>query len=82
MVPMMARAGEISVNLAVSLHAVNKRKSATKSCRSTAKIRHRGAARYRPAPPAAPNNARRITFEYVMLKDKNDSDADAQAWCG
>ena len=23
------------------------------------------------------NNARRITFEYVMLKDKNDSDADA-----
>ncbi len=24
------------------------------------------------------NNARRITFEYVMLKDKNDSDADAR----
>ena len=23
------------------------------------------------------SNARRITFEYVMLKDKNDSDADA-----
>ncbi|MBY0406898.1 MAG: hypothetical protein K2Q01_04350, partial [Rickettsiales bacterium] len=27
--------------------------------------------------PAA-NNARRITFEYVMLKDVNDSDADAR----
>jgi 23S rRNA (adenine2503-C2)-methyltransferase len=24
------------------------------------------------------NNARRITFEYVMLKGKNDSDADAR----
>jgi 23S rRNA (adenine2503-C2)-methyltransferase len=24
------------------------------------------------------NNARRITFEYVMLKDKNDSDEDAR----
>jgi 23S rRNA (adenine2503-C2)-methyltransferase len=24
------------------------------------------------------SNARRITFEYVMLKDKNDSDADAR----
>ena len=24
------------------------------------------------------NNARRITFEYVMLKDKNDSDQDAR----
>ena len=31
----------------------------------------------RQAYPGA-NNARRITFEYVMLKDKNDSDADAR----
>ena len=29
------------------------------------------------ADPGA-NNARRITFEYVMIKDKNDSDADAR----
>ena len=26
------------------------------------------------------NNARRITFEYVMLKDKNDSDAMPANW--
>jgi 23S rRNA (adenine2503-C2)-methyltransferase len=76
-VPMMARAGEeIGVNLAVSLHAVTK------------------AVRYEIVPlnrkygieellqacadyPGA-NNARRITFEYVMLKDKNDSDEDAR----
>ena len=28
------------------------------------------------------SNARRITFEYVMLKDVNDSLADAANWCG
>src|SRR3546814_1244261 len=74
---MMARAGEeIGVNLAVSLHAVSKevrdeivplnRKygidELLKAC-----------ADY----PGA-GNSRRITFEYVMLKDKNDSDEDAR----
>ncbi|KQT35414.1 23S rRNA (adenine(2503)-C2)-methyltransferase [Sphingomonas sp. Leaf412] len=75
-VPMMARAGaEIGVNLAVSLHAV------TKEVRDEIVPINRkygieellqACADY----PGA-NNARRITFEYVMLKDKNDSDADA-----
>ncbi len=75
-VPMMARAGEeIGVNLAVSLHAV------TKEVRDEIVPINRkygieellqACADY----PGA-NNARRITFEYVMLRDKNDSDADA-----
>jgi 23S rRNA (adenine2503-C2)-methyltransferase len=75
-VPMMARAGEeIGVNLAVSLHAV------TKEVRDEIVPLNRkfgieellqACADY----PGA-NNARRITFEYVMLRDKNDSDDDA-----
>ena len=77
-VPMMERAGaEIGVNLAVSLHAV------TKEVRDEIVPLNRkygidellqACADY----PGA-NNARRITFEYVMLKDKNDSDDDARA---
>jgi 23S rRNA (adenine2503-C2)-methyltransferase len=76
-VPMMARAGtEIGVNLAVSLHAV------TKEVRDEIVPINRkygieellqACADY----PGA-NNARRITFEYVMLRDKNDSDDDAR----
>lgn len=76
-VPMMARAGEeIGVNLAVSLHAI------TKDVRDEIVPLNRkygieellqACADY----PGA-NNARRITFEYVMLKDKNDSDDDAR----
>jgi 23S rRNA (adenine2503-C2)-methyltransferase len=77
-VPMMRRCGEeIGVNLAVSLHAVtdevrdvivplNKKYPLAEliaACR---------------AYPGA-NNARRITFEYVMLKGVNDSPADARA---
>ncbi len=75
--PMMARCGkELGVNLAVSLHActdelrdtlvpINRKhpiKELLKACR---------------AYPGA-NNARRITFEYVMLKGVNDSEADAR----
>jgi len=75
-VPMIARAGaEIGVNLAVSLHAV------------TNEVRDEIVPINRKYPledllqacadyPQA-NNARRITFEYVMLRDKNDSDDDA-----
>jgi 23S rRNA (adenine2503-C2)-methyltransferase len=76
-VPMMARAGaEIGVNLAVSLHAV------TKEVRDEIVPINRkygidellqACADY----PGA-SNARRITFEYVMLKDKNDSDDHAR----
>ena len=76
-VPLMARCGEeIGVNLAVSLHAVSKevrdeivpinRKYGLEELLSACA-----------AYPGA-SNARRITFEYVMLKDKNDSDADAR----
>lgn len=76
-VPMMARAGEeIGVNLAVSLHAV------TKEVRDEIVPLNRkyGIEELLAACAAYPgaNNARRITFEYVMLKDKNDSDEDAR----
>jgi 23S rRNA (adenine2503-C2)-methyltransferase len=77
-VPMIARAGnEIGSSLAISLHAVrddvrdeivpiNKKypiEQLIEACRTY---------------PGA-SNARRITFEYVMLKDVNDSLADARA---
>jgi 23S rRNA (adenine2503-C2)-methyltransferase len=73
----MAKCGEeIGVNLAVSLHAVSKdvrdeivpinRKYGLEELLQAC-------ADY----PGA-SNARRITFEYVMLKDKNDSDEHAR----
>jgi 23S rRNA (adenine2503-C2)-methyltransferase len=76
-VPMMDRCGEeIGVNLAVSLHAV------TKEVRDEIVPLNKkyGIEELLSACAAYPgaNNARRITFEYVMLKDKNDSDADAR----
>jgi 23S rRNA (adenine2503-C2)-methyltransferase len=76
-VPMMARAGaEIGVNLAVSLHAV------TKEVRDEIVPLNKryGIDELLAACAAYPgaNNARRITFEYVMLAGKNDSDADAR----
>ena len=76
-VPMMARAGEeIGVNLAVSLHSVRK------EIRDEIVPLNRkyGIEQLLEACAAYPgaNNARRITFEYVMLKDKNDSDEDAR----
>ena len=75
-VPLMARAGEeIGVNLAVSLHAV------TKEVRDEIVPINRkyGIEELLQACADYPkaSNARRITFEYVMLKDKNDSDDDA-----
>jgi 23S rRNA (adenine2503-C2)-methyltransferase len=76
-VPMMARAGEeIGVNLAVSLHATNK----TVRDEIVPLNRKYGIEQLLEACAAYPgaNNARRITFEYVMLKGKNDSDADAR----
>ena len=76
-IPAMERCGEeIGVNLAVSLHAV------TKPVRDEIVPLNKkygiedllqACADY----PGA-SNARRITFEYVMLKDKNDSDEDAR----
>lgn len=76
-VPMMERCGqELGVNLAVSLHAVrddvrnvlvplNRKyplKDLIKACHDYPRS----------------SNARRITFEYVMLKGVNDSDTDAR----
>ncbi|MET0179267.1 MAG: 23S rRNA (adenine(2503)-C(2))-methyltransferase RlmN [Novosphingobium sp.] len=76
-VPMMARAGEeIGVNLAVSLHAV------TKAVRDEIVPINRkyGIEELLAACAAYPgaSNARRITFEYVMLDGVNDSDDDAR----
>ncbi len=76
-VPMMRRCGEeLNVNLAVSLHAVND------------ELRDRLVPINRKYPIAelldacrtypGTSNARRITFEYVMLKDVNDSPAEAR----
>lgn len=77
-VPMIGRVGdELGVNLAISLHAVrdelrdvlvpiNKKyplEQLIQACRDYPGL----------------SNARRITFEYVMLKDVNDSLADAKA---
>ncbi len=76
-VPMIARAGaEINVNLAISLHAVNKEtrdEIVPLNRKYSIEELLQACADY----PGA-NNARRITFEYVMLKDKNDSDQDAR----
>jgi 23S rRNA (adenine2503-C2)-methyltransferase len=76
-VPMMDRCGEeIGVNLAVSLHATNK------EVRDEIVPLNRkyGLDELLAACAAYPgaSNARRITFEYVMLKDKNDRDEDAR----
>ncbi|GAA0471188.1 23S rRNA (adenine(2503)-C(2))-methyltransferase RlmN [Parasphingorhabdus litoris] len=76
-VPMIAKAGEeINVNLAISLHAVNKEtrdEIVPLNRKYSIEELLQACADY----PGA-SNARRITFEYVMLKDKNDSDEDAR----
>lgn len=76
-VPMIHRCGaELNVNLAISLHAVNNElrdrivpinkkyplEELLEACRTYPGL----------------TNARRITFEYVMLKDVNDSPAEAR----
>ncbi|MBX7492932.1 23S rRNA (adenine(2503)-C(2))-methyltransferase RlmN [Qipengyuania sp. 1NDW9] len=76
-VPAMERCGEeIGVNLAVSLHAV------TKEIRDEIVPLNKkyGIEELLEACASYPgaSNARRITFEYVMLKDKNDSDEHAR----
>jgi 23S rRNA (adenine2503-C2)-methyltransferase len=76
-VPMMDRAGaELGVNLAVSLHAVtNELRDELVPLNRKYPIEELLAAcrRY----PGA-SNARRITFEYVMLRGVNDSEAEAR----
>ena len=77
LVPMIARCGtELGVNLAISLHAV------TDELRDTLVPLNKkypiaellDACRHYPGS----SNARRITFEYVMLKGINDSPAEAK----
>lgn len=76
-VPMMARCGEeIGVNLAVSLHATNK-EIRDEIVPLNKKYGIEELLEACAAYPGA-SNARRITFEYVMLKDKNDSDEHAR----
>ncbi|HTJ65277.1 MAG TPA: 23S rRNA (adenine(2503)-C(2))-methyltransferase RlmN [Alphaproteobacteria bacterium] len=77
-VPMMRRCGaELGVNLAVSLHAVTDDiRDEIMPINRAYPIRELMAA-CRDYPGAT--NARRITFEYVMLKGVNDSLSDANA---
>ena len=77
-VPLINRCGaELGVNLAVSLHAANDDvRSAIMPINKKYPIKELLDA-CRTYPGAT--NARRITFEYVMLKGVNDSDADARA---
>jgi 23S rRNA (adenine2503-C2)-methyltransferase len=75
-VPLMDRAGaELGVNLAVSLHAVRDelRDEIVPLNRKYPIAQLMAACRRYPSA----SNARRITFEYVMLKGVNDSEADA-----
>jgi len=76
-IPMMERCGEeIGVNLAVSLHSVRKEvrdELVPLNKKYGIEDLLQACADY----PGA-SNARRITFEYVMIKDKNDSDDDAR----
>jgi 23S rRNA (adenine2503-C2)-methyltransferase len=76
-VPMMDRAGaELGVNLAVSLHAVRDelRDELVPLNRKYPIAELMAACRRYPSA----SNARRITFEYVMLKGINDSEAEAR----
>jgi 23S rRNA (adenine2503-C2)-methyltransferase len=76
-VPMMDRCGaELGVNLAVSLHAVRDelRDALVPLNRKYPLAMLLDACRRYPGA----SNARRITFEYVMLKGVNDSEADAR----
>jgi 23S rRNA (adenine2503-C2)-methyltransferase len=77
-VPLIRRAGaELGVNLAVSLHAVNDElRDRIVPINKKYPIAELMAA-LRDYPGLS--NARRITFEYVMLKGVNDSPADAKA---
>ena len=76
-VPLIEKCGEeLGVNLAVSLHAVRDelRDELVPINRKYPIAQLLDACRKYPGA----NNARRITFEYVMLKDVNDSLADAR----
>jgi 23S rRNA (adenine2503-C2)-methyltransferase len=76
-VPMIARCGsELGVNLAISLHAVSDelRDELVPLNKKYPIVELLDACRIYPGS----SNARRITFEYVMLKSVNDSPAEAR----
>ena len=76
-VPMIMKCGEeLGVNLAISLHAVNDdlRDELVPLNKKYPLKELLEACRHYPGV----SNAKRITFEYVMLKGVNDSDADAK----
>jgi 23S rRNA (adenine2503-C2)-methyltransferase len=76
-VPLMDQCGEeLGVNLAISLHAVNDelRDELVPLNRKYPLEELLAACRRYPGA----SNARRITFEYVMLRDVNDSEAEAR----
>lgn len=76
-VPEIERCGEeIGVNLAISLHAVNNETRTRIMPINNKYPLEELLAACRDYPGVS--NARRITFEYVMLKDVNDSEADAR----
>jgi 23S rRNA (adenine2503-C2)-methyltransferase len=76
-VPMIARCGEeLGVNLAISLHAVNDELRDVLVPLNKKYPLAELLAACRAYPTAS--NARRITFEYVMLKGVNDSAAEAR----
>ena len=75
-VPMIEKLGrDVGVNLAISLHAVTDELRDTLMPINKKYPLKELMAALRAYPSA--NNANRITFEYVMLKGVNDSDADA-----
>lgn len=77
-VPMIQRCGaELGVNLAISLHAVTDALRDQIIPLNRKYPLHELLQACRDYPGLS--NARRITFEYVMLKGVNDSDADARA---
>ncbi len=76
-VPMIKRCGEeLGVNLAISLHATN---DALRDEIMPINKKYPLAELFAALRAYPTNNARRITFEYVMLKGINDSPAEARA---
>ncbi|MFI4984110.1 MAG: 23S rRNA (adenine(2503)-C(2))-methyltransferase RlmN [Rickettsiales bacterium] len=77
-VPLIERCGQdLGVNLAISLHGVtNEIRSKIMPINNKYKLEEliEACRNY----PGLDHNGRKVTFEYVMLKDVNDSDADAR----
>ena len=77
-VPMIARAGAEIGSIAGDFAARGARRDPRRDRADQQEVSARGIAGRLPQPIPALSNARRITFEYVMLKGVNDSLADAR----